>query len=354
MKIKITLTTNPKVRPDESKLGFGKLFTDHMFLLDYNAEKGWYDPRIVPYGPIIMDPASMVLHYAQETFEGLKAYRRADGRIQLFRPEANGARMERSNLRIAMPPIPKADFLQAVRALVKVDQDWVPRLVETSLYIRPFCYATQASVSVSASTTYQFIILLSPSGSYYPEGVNPVKIFVEDEFVRSVKGGTGEAKTGGNYAASIIGQVKAKKLGYSQVLWLDGIHRKFVEEVGTTNIIFKIDGEIITPPLDGTILPGITRDSALTLMRHWGLTVSERLLSIDEIVQAYDTGKLDEVFAVGTAAVVSPVGELFYKGKKMIINNFKNGEIAQKVYDTLTNIQWGRIPDEFGWTQIVD
>ena len=353
MDIKITRTTTPKVKPDQSKLGFGKLFTDHMFIMDYSTDKGWHDARIIPYGPIPMDPASMVLHYAQETFEGMKAYRRADGKIQLFRPEANAARMERSNRRMAMPEVPAADFVKAVRTLVEVDQDWVPDAKDTSLYIRPMCVATQAAVSVSVSSTYMFLILLSPSGSYYPEGVNPVKIFVEDEYVRAVAGGTGEAKTGGNYAASLMGQVKAKKMGYSQVMWLDGVHRKYVEEIGTTNVIFKINGEIITPSLDGTILPGITRDSALKLMRNWGLKVTERKISIDEVVEAYDKGQLEEVFAVGTAAVVSPVGELNYKGKIMTINNFKNGEITQKVYDTLTGIQWGRITDEFGWTQVI-
>jgi branched-chain amino acid aminotransferase len=353
MDIKITRTATPKIRPDESKLGFGKLFTDHMFIMDYTTEKGWHDARIVPYGPILMDPAAMVLHYAQETFEGLKAYRRADGKVQLFRPDANAARMERSNRRMAMPEIPAADFVQAVRALVEVDQDWVPNAKDTSLYIRPMCVATQPAVSVSVSSSYMFMVLLSPSGSYYPEGVNPVKIFVEDVYVRAVQGGTGEAKTGGNYAASLMGQVKAKKMGYSQVMWLDGVHRKFVEEIGTTNVIFKINGEIITPSLEGTILPGITRDSALKLMRHWGLKVTERKISIDEVVEAYDKGQLEEVFAVGTAAVVSPVGELCYKGKIMTINNFKNGEITQKVYDTLTDIQWGRIADDFGWIQTI-
>lgn len=353
MDIKITLTDNPKPKRDEASLGFGKVFTDHMFVMDYKTGKGWHDARVVPYAPIPMDPAAMVLHYAQETFEGMKAYRREDGQIQLFRPEANAARMQRSNRRIAMPEIPVEDFVQAVKAVVKVDEDWVPRAKDASLYIRPMCFATQASVGVSASDSYLFMILLSPSGSYYPEGVNPVKIFVEDEYVRAIRGGTGEAKTGGNYAASLMGQVKAKKLGYSQVMWLDGVHRKYVEEIGTTNVIFKIDGEIITPSLDGTILPGITRDSALKLMRHWGLKVTERQITIDEVVEAYDNGKLEEIFAVGTAAVVSPVGEVFYKGKVMTINDFKNGEITQKVYDTLTGIQWGRVKDEFNWTQLI-
>lgn len=351
--IKITLTENPKPRPDEANLGFGRHFTDHMFVMNYTRGTGWHDPRIVPYGPISMDPAAMVLHYAQETFEGMKAYRRDDGKVQLFRPEANGARMQRSNRRVSMPEIPVDDFVQAVKAIVEVDQDWVPQAKDASLYIRPMCIATQPSVGVSASSTYLFIVLLSPSGSYYPEGVSPVKIFVEDEYVRAIKGGTGEAKTGGNYAASLAGQEKARSLGYSQVMWLDGIHRKYIEEIGTTNVIFKIDGEIITPPLEGTILPGITRDSALHLMRHWGMKVSERNISIDDLVEAHENGTLEEIFAVGTAAVVSPVGELFYKGKVLTINDFKTGEVTQKVYDTLTGIQWGRLKDEFNWIQQV-
>lgn len=353
MEIKIERRQDLKPKPDQKALGFGKYFTDHMFVMDYTEGKGWHDARIVPYAPIPMDPATMVLHYAQETFEGLKAYRNPQGEVLLFRPEMNARRMINSNRRICMAEIPEEMFVEAVEAIVSYEQDWIPTEPETSLYIRPFVFATEAGVGVHPAKSYKFVIILSPVGNYYPEGVNPVKIWVEDEYVRAVKGGTGFTKCGGNYAASIAAQVKAESHGYTQVLWLDGVHRKYVEEVGTMNIMFKINNEIITAPIDGSVLPGVTRDSIITLLKDWGYTVSERELSIDDLMEAGRNGTLEEAFGTGTAAVISPVGELCYKGEVITINNFKTGELTQKIYDTLTGIQWGKLEDPHGWTHKV-
>ena len=353
MKIKITRSTNLKEKPDQNNLGFGKYFTDHMFLMDYDEGIGWHDARIVPYAPIPMDPATMVLHYAQETFEGLKAYRNPKGEILLFRPEMNGQRLINSNKRICMAELPVDMFVEAVEAIVKYEQDWIPTAPNTSLYIRPFMYASQPGVGVHPAKSYRFVIILSPVGNYYPEGVNPIKIWVEDEYVRAVKGGTGFTKCGGNYAASIAAQVKAEQNGYTQVLWLDGVHRKYVEEVGTMNIMFLIGDEVITAPIEGSVLPGVTRDSMITLLKDWGYKVSERELSIDELMEAGHNGTLKEVFGTGTAAVISPVGELNYKGDIVTINDFKTGPLTQKLYDTLTGIQWGKLEDKFNWTRVV-
>ena len=340
-----------KEKPAEDKLGFGKHFTDHMFVMDYSTEKGWHDARIVPYGPIALDPSAMVFHYAQELFEGMKAYRTADGDIQLFRPMKNIERMNATCDRLCVPKIPSEDTLQAIKAVVSVDKDWVPHAEGTSLYIRPFIIATDESLSVHPSHTYKFIIILCPVGSYYAAGINPVKICVEREYVRCVKGGTGRAKAGGNYAASLIGQQKAEELGYAQVLWLDGIHRKYIDEVGAMNVFFVIDGVVVTPSLeDGNILPGVTRDSCICLLKKWGVPVEERHLSIDEVIEAHRNGKLDEAFGTGTAAVISPVGELFDNGEKMIINDMQIGPISHRLYDELTGIQWGKKPDDMNWT----
>lgn len=353
MEIKITRSTNLKEKPDQNNLGFGNYFTDHMFLMDYDEGIGWHDARIVPYAPIPMDPATMVLHYAQETFEGLKAYRNPNGEILLFRPEMNAKRLINSNKRLCMAELPVDMFVEAVEAIVRYEQDWIPTAPDTSLYIRPFMYASQPGVGVHPANSYRFVIILSPVGAYYPEGVNPIKIWVEDEFVRAVKGGTGFTKCGGNYAASIAAQVKAEQNGYTQVLWLDGVHRKYVEEVGTMNIMFYIGDEIVTAPIEGSVLPGVTRDSMLTLLRDWGYKVSERELSIDELMEAGHNGTLKEVFGTGTAAVISPVGELNYKGDIVTINDFKTGPLTQKLYDTLTGIQWGKLEDKYHWTHPV-
>ena len=343
-----------KEKPDQKHLGFGKYMTDYMFVMDWTKEDGWKDARIEPHAPITLDPACVTLHYAQETFEGLKAYRTAEGRIQLFRPEMNAKRMINSNARLCMPEFPVDMFVEAVRALVKVEEDWVPSEPGTSLYIRPFMFATEAALGVHMATSYKFMIICCPVGAYYAEGINPVRILVEDELVRAVKGGTGFTKCGGNYAGSILGQVKAEKMGYSQVLWLDGEHRKYVEEVGTMNIMFKIAGEIYTAPIEGTVLPGVTRDSMIHILKDWGYTVHEEHLAIDDLMKAGHDGTLEEVFGTGTAAVVSPVGELRYRDDVVTVNDFAIGELTQKLYDTLTGIQWGEIEDKYGWIAPVE
>lgn len=351
MEIKIERTKTPKPKPDEGKLGFGNYYTDHMFIMNYDEGEGWHDPRIVPYAPFALDPAAMVLHYAQEVFEGLKAYRSDSGDILLFRPEKNMERLNRSCDRLCIPPIDEAFAVEAIKELVRVDQDWVPHAEGTSLYIRPFIFATDAHVGVHPAHHLIFSVILSPVGAYYPEGLNPVKIYVEDKYVRAVKGGVGFTKTGGNYATSLKAQDVAEKLGYTQVLWLDGVERKYVEEVGTMNVFFVLDGEVVTPSLEtGSILGGITRMSCIEILKDWGCNVSERRISVEELVQAYDEGRLLEAFGSGTAAVISPIGELRVGDKVMQINRGEIGELSQKLYDTLTGIQWGKQPDKFGWT----
>ena len=352
IKIERAQTLKPKPAAD-AELGFGKYYTDHMFIMDWDRDIGWHDARIVPFGPIAMNPASMVLHYAQETFEGLKAYRTKDNRILLFRPEMNARRFANSNRRLCMPEVSEEDFVEAVTKLVAYEQDWVPAQEGTSLYIRPFMFATEAAVGVHPASSYKFVIILSPVGAYYPEGVNPVKIYVEDEYVRATPGGTGFTKCGGNYAASIAAQVKAQEMGYTQVLWLDGVHRKYVEEVGTMNVMFMIDNEIYTAPCDGTVLPGVTRDSIIHILKSWGYKVNEVHLAIDDLMKAGENHTLQEAFGTGTAAVISPIGELRYKDEEVMINDFKTGELTQKLYDTLTGIQWGNVEDTFGWTKEV-
>ena len=348
--IKITRTTAPKAKPqDESKLGFGKIITDHMFLMDYTAGEGWHDPRIVPYGPLPMDPATTVFHYAQEIFEGMKAYRTADGSVQLFRPDCNANRFNDSADRLCMPNIPPEDFVQAVKALVDIDRDWVPHSDGASLYIRPFCIATDVGLGVHAAKHYLFMIICAPSGAYYAEGLDPVRIYVEDQYIRAAPGLTGFTKCGGNYAASILAGEKAEELGFSQVLWLDGVEKKYVEEVGSMNIMFKIDGEIYTAPTVGTVLPGVTRRSCIELLKDWGYEVIEGKLAIADIMKAGHEGHLDEVFGTGTAAVVSPVKELDWKGDKVDISGGKIGPVTQRLYDTMTGIQWGKLPDTKGW-----
>lgn len=353
MDIQITKTTQPKARiADESKLGFGKRFSDHMFVMDYEAGLGWHDARIVPYAPISLDPAAAVFHYAQECFEGLKAYRTKDNKIQLFRPDCNARRMQSSHRRMCIPEIPEEVFIQAVTALVEVEKDWVPHTEGASLYLRPFTIATMADLSVHASTSYQFMVICSPSGAYYDSGINPVKILVEDFYTRACQGGSGYVKCGGNYAVSLLAGEKAAERGCGQVLWLDSKEKKYVEEVGAMNIFFKIDGEIYTALTDdtaGTVLPGVTRRSTIELLRDWGYTVHEEKLAIDTIASAAERGALEEVFGTGTAAVISPVGWLDYKGTCIEINHGKIGPTSQKLYDTLTGIQWGTVPDTKGW-----
>lgn len=348
--IRIERTQCPKEKPGrENPLKFGTLFTDHMFEMDYEEGKGWLDPRIVPYHKLELEPSAMVFHYGQEMFEGLKAYKAGDGRILLFRPDKNIERANRSNVRICIPQIPEDLFLEALKAVVKADQDWIPTKEGTSLYIRPFVIATDPFLGVRPSHTYKFMIILSPVGAYYESGINPVKIWIEDEYVRAVKGGIGEAKTGGNYVASLASQVKAHEEGYSQVLWLDGVHRRYIEEVGAMNIFFKIGDTLITPALNGSILPGVTRDAVIALCGQWGIPLEERLISVDEVVEAARSGALKECFGTGTAAVVSPVGELRYEEDRMEIGTGKIGELTRRIYDTITGIQLGKIQGPDGW-----
>lgn len=353
--IKIEKNMSPRQKPqDQNNLGFGNYYTDHMFVMNYDEGEGWHNPRIIPYQNIALDPSAMCLHYGQEVFEGMKAYRTDDGRINLFRPDKNMARMNLSNDRLCIPKIDEEFCVEAIKQLIKVDEEWIPTEEGTSLYIRPFIIATDAHVGVHPANHLMFIVILSPVGAYYPEGLNPVKIYVESNYVRAVKGGMGFAKTGGNYAASLKAQKEASKIGYSQVLWLDGVERKYIEEVGTMNVFFVIGDEVITPELQGSILGGITRMSCIEMLRSFGYKVTERKLSIDEVAKAADEGMLKEAFGSGTAAVISPIGQLKWDEKIMKINDGKIGEISQKLYDNLTGIQWGKLPDTFGWTVKVD
>ncbi len=349
MEIKIIKTTTPKELTPESELGFGKHFTDHMFMMEYEEGKGWHNARIVPFGYISLHPASTVLHYGAEIFEGLKAYRRADGGVQLFRPMENIRRMNNSAERMSLPEIDEQEMLEILTTFVKTEERFVPKSFGTSLYLRPFTFGNDETLGVHAVKRATFMLIASPSGSYYKEGINPVGIMIESEDVRTVRGGTGYAKCGGNYAASTRAGERAAKKGYSQVLWLDGVERKYIEEVGAMNVMFKIGGEIITPALTGSILPGITRKSCIEMLRKLGYKVSERLFSVDELVSALEDGSLEEAWGCGTAAVVSPIGKLAYGDKEYVIGGGKIGEVTQKLYDELTGIQWGKKEDPFGW-----
>lgn len=349
--IRVELTEHPQPKPtDSNKLGFGTIFTDHMFIMNYDEGEGWHDARIVPFGPIELSPAAMCLHYGQSVFEGMKAYRAVDGRILLFRPDKNMARLNSSNDRLCIPQIDEAFSQKAIEKLVSIEKDWIPSAEGTSLYIRPFIIGIDPHIGVHPAQHLLFIVLCSPVGAYYPEGLNPVKIYVETNYVRAVKGGMGYTKTAGNYAASLKAQDEAEKQNYTQVLWLDGVERKYIEEVGTMNVFFVIGDEIVTPALQGSILPGITRMSSIELLKSWGMKVVERKLSIEELAQAAENGQLKEAFGTGTAAVISPIGHLKWGDNVMNINNGEIGPISQRLYDTMTGIQWGKIKDEFGWT----
>jgi branched-chain amino acid aminotransferase len=342
------------VPTDEAQLGFGRYFSDHMFLYDFNPEKGWHDPRIVPYAPLQLDPACMVLHYGQEAFEGLKAYRGADNGIRLFRYKKNLERLNSSARRLCIPAFDLEVIADGLKQLVLLERDWIPRTEGCALYIRPNVIGVDPHLGVKSSQTFLLYIIVGPVGAYYPEGFNPVSIYVSSEHVRAVKGGIGEAKTSGNYAASLYGQMEAKKKGFTQVLWLDGIEHKYVEEVGTMNMFFIIGDEAITAPLGGSILPGVTRDSVLQILRAWGHRVSERLLPIEEVREAAEKGTLREAFGTGTAAVISPVGSIYYKGKTYRVADGKTGPISQKLYDHILAIQYGREKDPYGWTERID
>ncbi|MGD9364568.1 MAG: branched-chain amino acid aminotransferase [Desulfobacteraceae bacterium] len=353
MDITINITDHPKPKPDQSKLGFGTHFTDHMFNMDYTSDLGWHNPRIEPYAPLILDPATMVLHYGQGIFEGMKAYRTGSGDVQLFRPRDNFTRLNYSARKLCMPELNVDLALKALKDLLGIEKDWVPGAPGTSLYIRPTMIATDPFLGVRASHTYRFYIILSPVGAYYAEGFNPIKILVTREHVRAVRGGVGDTKTMGNYAASLLAGQKAAEAGYTQVLWLDGVEQKYVEEVGSMNIFFVINNELITPELSGSILPGITRDSVLELAGQWGVTVREQKIAIDDVLEAHRAGTLTEVFGSGTAAVISPVGELKYEENILAIGDGGVGPMAQKFFDAVTDIQYGRAEDVLGWIEPV-
>ena len=346
----VTRSSTLKPKPDPKTLVFGKTFTDHMFLMDYDAGQGWHDGRIVPYAPIALDPSAMVFHYAQEVFEGMKAYRTPDGGVQLFRPMENVKRINSSCERLCIPQLPEEAAFEAIRQLVRLEAGWVPDAPGTSLYIRPFIIATDASLGVHASHSYLFCVICCPVGAYYKEGINPVRIYVENDDVRAVHGGTGHTKCGGNYAASIRASERAEQRGYAQVLWLDGVERRYIEEVGSMNVMFKVAGEVITPALTGSVLPGITRKSCLDLLRTWGVPVSERLITAEELFDAAESGALEEAWGTGTAAVVSPIGEMGWSERSCTIGGGQIGALTQKLYDTLTGIQWGALEDPYGWT----
>lgn len=357
MEIKVIKADNHRLRQrptDESKLGFGDIFTDHMFAMNYEAGKGWFDFRIEPYGDLKVDPAAMALHYGQAIFEGLKAYKGKDKGIYLFRARENLKRLNRSALRLCMPEVDVDLVMEGMKKLILQDREWVPSSPGTSLYIRPTMFATEPHLGVRPANAYLFFIIIGPVGAYYKEGLNPVKIYVEDFYVRASQGGTGEAKTAGNYAASLLAAEKAKERGFTQVLWLDAAERKYIEEVGTMNMFFVIDNEVLTAPLTGSILPGITRDSVIHIVRNWGLKMSERSLSIDEVISAAKNGTLQEAFGTGTAAVISPVGQITYKGEDFIVAGGKMGELSQRLYNEIVAIQYAEKPDPFEWVERID
>lgn len=356
MEIARELVPETKRKPlfaDPLKLPFGRNFTDHMFTMEYGPASGWCRPRIKPYGPLALDPAANVLHYSQEVFEGQKAYRSPRGDILMFRPLENARRLNRSLRRMCMPEIPESDFLQAECELLKVEGRWVPGVKGASLYVRPAVIGTEAALGVKPSSEYLFFIVLSPVGPYFKEGFNPVSLWVSDSFSRAGSGGTGEAKTGGNYAGSLLATLEATQKGYSQVLWLDAAEHRFVEEVGAMNIFFVIGGRLVTPALGGTILHGITRRSVLELAPELGIPVEERRIEIDEIVAGIRSGQVSEVFGAGTAAVISPVGRIGYRGEEFVVNGNRTGPWANRFFDTLTGIQYGELEDRHGWVHVV-
>lgn len=351
MDIRVEKTQTPKAKPAKGEeLGFGTHFTDHMFIMDYDADQGWHDARIVPFGPIMMHPGSTILHYGAGAFEGMKAYRKADGTCQLFRPEENAKRMERSIDRLCLPHLDAETILDVIERFVAFEQDWVPSEKGESLYIRPYEFGCDEPIGLHTIKKAKFMIITCPVGNYYKEGLKPVKIAIEEHDVRAVRGGTGDCKVGGNYAASNRAEAVAEENGFTQVLWLDGVHQKYIEEVGSMNVMFKINGEVITPMLTGSVLPGITRKSAIEYLKSKGYKVTERLITAEEVIDAVKTGKLEEAWGTGTAAVVSPIGILHYEGVDYHINNNEIGPVCHELYEGLTGIQWGRTEDTFGWT----
>ncbi len=351
--IQFRKATQFKTKPDPNTLKFGKVFTDHMFISDYDIANGWHNDRIVPYEPLTLDPAATIFHYGQSVFEGLKAYRGEDGTIRLFRPEENMIRMNESLERLVMPQIDVERAVESLVELIKIEKDWVPTKEGTSLYIRPFVIATDAFLGISPATKYRFMIILSPVGAYYGDTIQPVDILVEDHFVRAVRGGTGQAKTAGNYASSLKAQELAEAKGFAQVLWLDGIEQKYVEEVGSMNIFFRLKDKVITPKINGSILRGITRKSIIELLKDMDVSVSEEQIAIEDIYQYAANGELLEVFGTGTAAVISPVGALSWKNQEIVINHRQTGELSQQLYHRLTGIQNGRLDDPFHWVKTI-
>ncbi len=348
--ISVTRATERKPKPADADLSFGTVFTDHMAVMNYEEGRGWHDLRVEPYASFTLDPAAAVLHYAQAVFDGLKAFRGEDGVVRLFRPDRHAQRLHDSAERLCIPPIDASDVLDAIKAVVEIDRDWTPGSPGTALYVRPVIIATEPFLGVRPSRSYLFYVILSPVGAYYAEGMAPLRILVSDSYVRAVQGGVGAAKTAGNYAASLLAAEQAHQAGYAQVLWLDGVERRYIDEVGTMNIMVHIGDEVITPPLSGTILPGVTRDTALALLREWGLPVSERPIAIDEVLKASRNGRLREIWGTGTAAVISPVGELGYKDERIVVNGGQIGAVTQRLYDAITAIQYARVPDTHGWT----
>jgi len=350
MNIQTTLTKSPKALPPSDKLGFGQFFTDHMFLIKHSEDKGWFDPQILPYGPLSVDPGASVFHYGQALFEGMKAFRQPDGNVVLFRPEFNHARLQEGAERLCLQAPPLEVFMNGLKELVKVDERWIPRESNTSLYIRPTLIGTEAFLGVRPSRETLFYILLSPVGSYYAEGTKPIKIWTEEKYLRAAPGGLGHVKAGANYASSLKAALEAKKKGYAQVLWLDVTHEG-IEEVGTMNVFFVFKNEIVTPALNGSILSGGTRDAILQLLRAKNLPVVERRVTISEVIEQLQKGDLVEAFGTGTAAVISPIGHLHYKGHDWEINKGENGPLSNQLYSEITAIQSGRAPDKHGWIQ---
>ncbi len=353
MRLSVVKSDKLKKHPDESDLTFGTIFTDYMFNMDYNLKDKWHNPRIEPYQPISMDPSTMVLHYGQSIFEGLKAFKTKTDAINLFRPKDNFKRFNRSARALCIPEIDEDFALSALKQLLIIEKKWIPKYPGTSLYIRPTIIATDPYLGVRASNTYRFFIILSPVAAYYPEGFNPVKIFVTKDYVRAVRGGLGEAKTSGNYAASLYAGDLANKMGYTQVLWLDGVELKYIEEVGSMNIFFVINNDIVTPALSGSILSGITRDSVIKLAKKWGVNIVERKISIDELFDLHKSGSLTEAFGTGTAAVISPVGVIKYKDSIINVGDGKSGKFASKFYKFIMDLQYGNVPDNMGWIETV-
>ena len=355
MQVTVTVTenANPKKKPDSSSLGFGQYFSDHMFMMEYDRTNGWHDARIVPFGPLSLHPAATVLHYGAGIFEGLKVYRRPDGRVQLFRPMDNIRRMNDSAERLSLPQIPEDMAREALFTFAAHERDWVPSAPGTSLYLRPFMYGDDDTLGVHSTRHATFVIIASPAGSYYKEGIGPVRIMIEDGDVRAVRGGTGYAKCGGNYAAAARAGEKAEEKGFSQVLWLDGVERRYIEEVGSMNVMFRLGDTFVTPALTGSILPGVTRRSCITLLRDNGYTVEERLFSVEELAAGLEDGTLREAFGCGTAAVISPIGHMAYRGKEYMVGNGSTGPATAWLYRTLTGIQWGTAPDPYGWTVVL-